>query len=892
MKKFLTVLLALSVVFTYTVGTAFAVSTDELNTATSYADNMITSVANSTRASQNAAGIYDSTAIENAIADTTKIGTQLTNDLITLNTKTDGSLDMAAFRADINEWCGVTGVQGSHINGSNVAYANTSFAAYFNAAIVDYDKDAKVSAAIAKVNATKAKSGEYTDQLTVNIGGTTYTHQQAVEIYCDKALDLLEKLTVADYAAQVPTILYGAANLTEDTATGGLYGADLKGLTTVAQYEEQNANAIIDVDHAIAELTYFAKRAYYDANKVDAADNVALRLDNDGKLYGVKPATAAKVTADEAAQMNANLKSDLEDTLAVLAVYFNNLTNKSVTNLTALVNGLEANTGTSTTPAYTAFNAAITQALAAKDMYEKVVAYGNDMKDEVTFTGDKKYSDADIDEAVADAKDEIYGKYAGGYSTVTSSYFTDVVAINDPVAVAIAEATDKWQAKIIYAGANKTGEADKKYCRDYYDQTYFGSDYDDIKAATLDALNDAKTVDEVNTIMADADKDLADLRTKAEYDALDKTENVNYQKALNSYAQNVMKTLMGTTDYRAASFTAVVKKYAGASTSRFDTPANAGKLEYARTLDEVKALYEEGKAEIDKILTEKQLNEEAAKVQTLIAALPTNASMDKEADFTAAYDAYKSYLDNYGAASNDVKGSTVFVSKMADLKNMQIKAVEDAIAAMDDDNVITRDELTAVENLYDKYVEYYGQYDEAFAVGKNAEAALAAAQTKVWNDEVAAVKKLIAKLTSNSSSEELAAAKAAYDALTGSQQRAVYEAYPYKVQLLETKIIESVEALKITASSTAKKGSITVKWTVKGDSSVADGFQVYRSLKMNSGFGTKAFFTTTDNTKRTYKNTKSLKKGTRYYYKIRAYKVVDGVKYYSDWSNKAYRIAK
>ena len=109
----------------------------------------------------------------------------------------------------------------------------------------------------------------------------------------------------------------------------------------------------------------------------------------------------------------------------------------------------------------------------------------------------------------------------------------------------------------------------------------------------------------------------------------------------------------------------------------------------------------------------------------------------------------------------------------------------------------------------------------------------------------------------------------------------------YQLQLIEQANATSVKELKITARSSAKKGSITVKWTVKGDASAADGYQVWKSTKQSKGY--KKAITTT---KKSYKNTKGLKKGTRYYYKVRAYKVVDGKNVYSDWSNKAYRVAK
>lgn len=82
---------------------------------------------------------------------------------------------------------------------------------------------------------------------------------------------------------------------------------------------------------------------------------------------------------------------------------------------------------------------------------------------------------------------------------------------------------------------------------------------------------------------------------------------------------------------------------------------------------------------------------------------------------------------------------------------------------------------------------------------------------------------------------------------------------------------------KITSISGGKQ-KISLKWKKSSD---ATGYEIYRSTK-KSGTYKKIKIIKSRNTLK-YTNSK-LKKGKRYYYKIRAYKTVNGKKYYSGYS--------
>ena len=106
------------------------------------------------------------------------------------------------------------------------------------------------------------------------------------------------------------------------------------------------------------------------------------------------------------------------------------------------------------------------------------------------------------------------------------------------------------------------------------------------------------------------------------------------------------------------------------------------------------------------------------------------------------------------------------------------------------------------------------------------------------------------------------------------------------------KLVKGVERTTIVLKSKlTKDGKVLLTWTkLKGYK--VDKFEVYRSVKRHSGYGTKAFFTTKDGSRAKYLNTKNLKAGKTYYYKVRGVRTIGGKKYYTQWSNKAWRTVK
>lgn len=134
--------------------------------------------------------------------------------------------------------------------------------------------------------------------------------------------------------------------------------------------------------------------------------------------------------------------------------------------------------------------------------------------------------------------------------------------------------------------------------------------------------------------------------------------------------------------------------------------------------------------------------------------------------------------------------------------------------------------------------------------------------------------------------------KGAVTTLSDLKSNDVVNVVTEKLPTEEELLIEAIAAVELDADSefvTMKNGKKAIKITWSGDESIElDGIEVFRSTKRYSGYGNKPFFVSKSGK---YYNT-AIKKGTTYYYRVRGYVELDGEKYYSEYSTKAWRTVK
>ena len=895
MKKFLTVLLALSVVFTYTVGTAFA-ATDP-TTPTTGSQKTLDEAYDAAKTNL--------TAVKNAVV------TKLADEYV----EVIGCGD-ATHKGDKGLHVGVDNTFTLKIAKSvYTQIAEAVYKDYMSVLAIKYNELSKgndesktaekLAEAVTNENAGTLKDKAYGDVDTEAEFKALVISDQKTDYY-NKTLKLAlnnYKETVKSELGKIDTSLYTTdvmdkedpyaityRQLAEETKAKWIAEA---GDVTVSEDAETNVvipalcklNLMISANKITGENTYtnekgevvnvsykFAKNAVTGYKGAPLLTKDELKGDTT-TLEAQKAAAKAEVAAKAAAYYKEEVAKGTvaADAAKKLTDAYREVLNCRIDNMTS------AQFTSYTVPEVTAKEGPKNDMSFedTKAVYDNLKKEAATLKVLVDATGRLVYDSAKIDANLAKAMIEIYdgdNVFAAKEDlTYKAENKTEDVDWAKKVAIAQAEAA---RDKILYQA---DGTAN------YYEleQSKVVAKY----AELIDKINAATTVAQIDAINKNVsligikDKDATNIAVQGlskfstEYTKLE-----NYVKYLNGDTkewEDGYKAMMSRED--------LAKFYAKKG---------------ARTNDEIAALINDAKAECDAIKTSKEAKEAKKAVEDQVAALPAYITLAEKDAVVAAWNAADELgvtLDNQAKLDNAV----------AQLKAVELKAINDAMDALPSIDKITVANKDAVKAIVDAVKAYetnpmykagnkFAAYDKKATVDKYNEAVRDASR-----DEVVAA---IAALPTDATKAQVEAVRKSYDAFVEAytDAEAGYKAADkianidkllYAEATLAAAEITAVEGLKITASSTAGKGYIKVKWTVKGDAAAADGFQVYRSVKKNSGFGTKPYFTTKAGAT-TYKNTKSLKKGKRYYYKVRAFKVVDGKNVYSDWSNKAYRIAK
>ena len=405
--------------------------------------------------------------------------------------------------------------------------------------------------------------------------------------------------------------------------------------------------------------------------------------------------------------------------------------------------------------------------------------------------------------------------------------------------------------------------------------------YDDAQAKELKALvaetekaiSEAKTTAEVREIFAAAQVKYEEIKKTSDHNA-DWADSGKLGKAYidGKYGNQLTKYV----DYIASKVNLSKNYYA--TNAQLIAAAKAIMFE-AYTKEELPAKFEAAKTMLDSIKTKDEVKVEKAKVEELIAALPTAPAVTDKDAVVAAADAYVAYNEIPGN-NPTISNAAKLVAAAAAFEKADAEAVDAAYKALPAAKNVTTANAAAIESLrtafdaHKKLCAKYGWTNTVSVTNENVtelENALSAAK-------VTEVRTLLIALPANPTAENKAqveAARAAYEALSYGEKAQIVgtiayknlidaeEALDIKLGFDESKAKAYVQDLAI-AVRTAKVGK-KVKVTVKADvqTLIDNGYTVeykfYKSTKKGSGYKN-----TVNKTANTYTNTNPVK-GKNYY---------------------------